>query len=83
MNKISNIIGKNTISSVKSGFYWGYVGLINNIITLIIKKTKTKYNIIFTGGLANLFKSSLHYKIKLDKDVTLNGLIRVIRSQIL
>ena len=83
LNKISNIIGKNTISSVKSGFYWGYVGLINNILTLIIKKTKTKYNIIFTGGLANLFKSSLHYKIKLDKDVTLNGLIRVIKSQIL
>ena len=83
LNKISNIIGKTTISSVKSGFYWGYLGLINNILTLIIKKTKTKYNIIFTGGLANLFKSSLHYKIKLDKDVTLNGLIRVIKSQIL
>ena len=81
LNKISNIIGKNTISSVKSGFYWGYVGLIKNILTLIIKKTKTKYNIIFTGGLANLFKSSLHYKIKLDKDVTLKGLIKVIKSQ--
>ena len=83
LNKISNIIGKNTISSVKSGFYWGYVGLIKNILALIIKKTKTKYNIIFTGGLANLFKNSLYYKIKLDKDVTLNGLIRVIKSQIL
>ena len=83
LNKISNIIGKNTISSVKSGFYWGYVGLIKNILALIIKKTKTKYKIIFTGGLANLFKNSLYYKIKLDKDVTLNGLIRVIKSQIL
>ena len=83
LNKISNIIGKNTISSVKAGFYWGYVGLIKNILILIIKNTKTKYNIIFTGGLANLFKSSLDYKIKLDKDVTLNGLIRVVKNQIL
>ena len=48
-----------------------------------MKKTKTKYDIIFTGGLANLFKNSLNYRIKLDKDVTLNGLIRVIKSQII
>ena len=83
LNKISNIIGKNTTSSVKSGFYWGYLGLIKNILALIMKKTKTKYDIIFTGGLANLFKNSLNYRIKLDKDVTLNGLIRVIKSQII
>ena len=82
LNRTSNIIGKNTVSSVKSGFYWGYVGLIKNIVSLIMKKTKTKYNIIFTGGFANLFKNSLNYKIKLDKDVTLNGLIRVIKSQL-
>ena len=83
LNRISNIIGKNTVSSVKAGFYWGYVGLIKNIVTLIMKKTKTRYNIIFTGGFAKLFKNSLNYKIILDNDVTLNGLIRVIKSQII
>ena len=34
------IIGKNTIEALRSGFYWGYVGLINNIILKIEKETK-------------------------------------------
>ena len=33
--KIKNVIGKNTVKAVRSGFFWGYVGLINNIIELI------------------------------------------------
>ena len=42
LNKTSNIIGKNTSDAVKSGFFWGYSGLIDNIIKLIKKKhTKT------------------------------------------
>ena len=32
LNKTSNIIGKNTSDAVKSGFFWGYSGLIDNII---------------------------------------------------
>ena len=38
LTKIKNIIGKNTQNAVKSGFYWGYQGLIENIISLIKKK---------------------------------------------
>ena len=38
LTKIKNIIGKNTQNAVKSGFYWGYQGLIKNIINLIKKK---------------------------------------------
>ncbi len=83
LKKMTNIIGKNTSSSVKSGFYWGYVGLINNIVNLIINNTKTKYKIIITGGLANMFKNSLSHKSKIDKDVTLKGLIKVIKNQII
>ena len=35
-----------TNTSINSGFYWGYSGLIKNIINLIMKKTKLKYKII-------------------------------------
>ena len=56
--KISKVVGKNTESAVRSGFYWGYTGLIDNMIKLILKETK-KYKIILTGGLSNLFKNSL------------------------
>ena len=59
LKKIKKVIGKNTVSSVRSGFFWGYIGLINNIILKIEKETKKKYKIIFTGGHANLFKTSI------------------------
>ena len=38
LNKSKSIIGKNTKQAVLSGFFWGYTGLINGIISKIKKK---------------------------------------------
>ena len=75
---VSNVLGKNTISAVRSGFYWGYIGLIKNIIKKIIDQTKKKYKIIFTGGLSSLFKKSINSKVQIKKDLTILGLLKVI-----
>jgi len=77
LKKIDKVIGKNTTSSVRSGFFWGYVGLINNIIELIKKETKKSFKIIITGGFSSLFVNSLRFKVIIDKDITLKGLIRL------
>ena len=77
-NKVRHVLGKNTVNSVKSGFYWGYTGLINNILSLITKEFKYKFKIILTGGLAHLFKNNLNYNSYIDKELTLNGLIKII-----
>ena len=77
-NKVKHVLGKNTVGSVKSGFYWGYTGLINNIISLITKEFKYKFKIILTGGLAHLFKNNLKYNSYIDKELTINGLIKII-----
>ena len=76
LKKIKNVIGKNTSSAIYSGFYLGYNGLIDNIIKLIIKQTRKKFMIILTGGLSHLFKNSINRKVKLDKDLTINGLLK-------
>ena len=76
LKKINKVVGKNTITAVRSGFFWGYVGLINNIIELIIKETKKPFRIIITGGFSSLFVNSLRFKVKVDKDITLKGLIK-------
>ena len=78
MTKSKKILGKNTSEAVKSGFYWGYIGLINNIIKQIILKTKTNYKIIITGGLAHIFKNSLNYETEIDKELTLKGIIKLL-----
>ena len=76
LKKTNKVIGLNTISAVRAGFFWGYEGLIDNIVNLIKKETKMSFKIIITGGFSNLFKNSTKTKATLNKDITINGLIR-------
>ena len=80
LKKQKKIVGKNTIEAVRSGFYWGYSGLINNIISKIEKETKKKYRIIFTGGYADLFKSSINRSFTIDKHITIRGVIEIFKE---
>ena len=79
IKKQKKIIGKNTIEALRSGFYWGYLGLINNIILKIENETKKKYKIIFTGGFADLFKTSIARPFEVDKNITINGIIEIFK----
>jgi len=76
LKKTDKVVGLNTINAVRAGFFWGYKGLIDNIINLIKKETKMSFKIIITGGFSNLFKNSTKTKVILNKDITINGLIR-------
>ena len=80
ITKQKKIIGKNTIEALRSGFYWGYSGLINNIILKIEKETKKKFKIIFTGGYAELFKTSIKKPFTIDKNITIRGIIEIFKE---
>ena len=80
LKKQRKIVGKNTIEALRSGFYWGYSGLINNIILKIEKETRKKYKIISTGGYANLFKTSINRSFKIDKNITIKGIIEIFKE---
>ncbi len=77
LEKVTKVIGKNTTSAIRSGFYYGYSGLIDNIVKLIIKQTGKSFKIILTGGLAHLFKNSIKGKTIIKKDLTINGILKV------
>jgi len=79
LKKINKIVGNNTITAVRSGFFWGYSGLIDNIIRLIKNENNKNFNTIITGGLSNLFQTSIKTKVKLNKDITVKGLIKISR----
>ena len=81
LKKIRVVVGKNTKEAVRSGFFWGYIGLINNIIKLILKNKRKKFDIILTGGLAHLFKDSLDYQVKINKDLTMMGLLKIAKEE--
>ena len=74
------VVGKNTTEALRSGFYWGYLGLINNIILMIEKETKKKYKIVFTGGYADLFKTSIIRPFTIDRNITIKGIIEIFKE---
>ena len=78
LKKTSQIIGKDTVSAMNSGIYWGYVSMMNGILDKIISSTKKKYKVILTGGLSSIFYNSLKYKSIIDKSITLRGVVEVI-----
>ena len=77
LSRIRKVIGKNTSTAVKSGFYWGYTGLVNNIISLIRNETNKNFKIITTGGFSNLFNKAINHKTINKKDLTINGLLKL------
>ena len=77
LKKIKKIIGIDTISAVRSGFFWGYAGLIDNIINLIKKETGKSLKLVITGGFSDLFKNSIKTKVIQNKDITIKGLIKI------
>jgi len=79
IKKQSKVVGKNTLEALRSGFYWGYTGLINNIIFKIENETNQKYKIIFTGGYASLFKTSIERPFRIDRNITIKGIIEIFK----
>ena len=77
LKKIKKVIGVNTISAVRSGFFWGYAGLIDNIVNLIKKETNKSFKLVITGGFSDLFKESIKTKLIKDKEITIKGLIKI------
>ena len=77
LKKIRNIVGNNTISAVRSGLFWGYIGLIDNIINLIKKETRKSFKLVITGGYSDLFRKSLKTRVIQNKDITIKGLIKI------
>tara|TARA_B100000579_G_scaffold409692_1_gene398952 strand:+ start:713 stop:1456 length:744 start_codon:yes stop_codon:yes gene_type:complete len=77
LKKVKNVLGKNTISAVRSGFYWGYIGLVENIIDKISRHTKKKYKLILTGGYSHLFIKSIKHNAYIDRDITIKGLLKI------
>ena len=77
LKKVKRVIGINTNSAVRSGFFWGYAGLIDNIVNLIKKETRKSYKIVITGGFSKLFKTSIKTKVIENKNITIRGLFKI------
>ncbi len=75
LKRMKKVIGSNTLSAVRSGFFWGYAGLIDNMINLIKKETRKSFKVVLTGGFSDLFTGSIKSNAKHNQDITIKGII--------
>jgi type III pantothenate kinase len=73
------VVGRNTISAMESGVFWGYVGMLEGLVSRIREERGEKMGTIATGGLAPLFAGATKAIEKVDPDLTLWGLRLIYR----
>ncbi len=74
ITKPPKIIGTNTVRSIQSGIFYGYLGLVEGIINNMKKEFNKEPFIIATGGLAPLFEQKCPCFDVVDTFLTLKGL---------
>jgi type III pantothenate kinase len=67
------VIGRSTVPAMQSGIYWGYVGMIEGIVSRIQAEYGAPLKVIATGGLAPLFAEGTLVIETTDPDITLEG----------
>lgn len=77
IDKPKSVIGKSTIACMRSGIFWGYVGLIEGIVAHIRQEYGRPMLVIGTGGLTKLFIRSTDVIDHIDDQLTLRGLIHI------
>jgi len=68
------VIGRSTVPAMQSGVYWGYVGLVEGLVTRIKAEYGGPLKVVATGGLAPLFAEGTMMIEHIDPDLTLDGL---------
>lgn len=72
--KAEQAIGKNTNHAIQSGIYYGYIGLVRNVIKAMNKQLGLKLTVVATGGLSTLIAKEIPEIDFIDPELTLNGL---------
>ena len=73
------VIGRDTVTAMQSGVFWGYMALIEGMIDRIRGEYGAEMTVVATGGVASLFEGSTDKIDIFDPDVTIRGMLEVWR----
>lgn len=74
LTKPEHVIGRTTLTNLQSGMYYGYVGLVKNIVRKIKQELGQEATVVATGGMAVMVAEESKVIDKLDGLLTLKGL---------
>jgi len=75
----TRVVGKDTVGAMQSGVFWGYVALIEGLITRIKAERAEPMTVVATGGVASLFEGATDSIDHFDPDLTIRGLLEIHR----
>ncbi|MFJ6023802.1 type III pantothenate kinase [Brevundimonas sp. NPDC092305] len=79
IQKPDKVIGKDTVSNMQSGVFWGYIALIEGLVARIKAEWGKPMTVIGTGGVASLFEGATTSIDRFDPDLTIRGLLEIWR----
>jgi type III pantothenate kinase len=68
-----HVIGSNTVHSLQSGLFYGYVGLVDGILERLLAELGPA-RVIATGGMAQFIATGSRFLSEIDEALTLTGL---------
>ncbi len=74
IRKPARVIGSNTVGSLQSGLYYGYLAMVDGILERLIGELGKQTKVVATGGLAPLMGSGSRFITAVDDLLTLDGL---------
>ena len=72
--KPKGVVGTNTVHSMQSGIFYGYVGLVDEMVSKMREETHSDPKVVATGGWARLIASESQAIHEVDDLLTLKGL---------
>lgn len=74
IKRTKSIIGRNTVESIQAGIFYGYVGMVDEVVRRIQSEARCKPKVIATGGFLSLISPASKTITHTDPFLTLEGL---------